>query len=149
MAIATFDYATWSIRYPELAPNVSAALAELYFIEAGIYLDNSEASPIIDVALRRVMLNALVAHIASLNGMGPGGASGLVGRVSSATEGSVSVSVADYHTPGSAAWYAQTAYGAAYWAMTAPYRNFAYVPGPIPAARYVDGFYGRGRSWQN
>ncbi|KAG1434388.1 hypothetical protein G6F55_014548 [Rhizopus delemar] len=57
--------------------------------------------------------------------------SGLVGRVSSATEGSVSVS-SDYSAPaGSAQWYLQTPYGAMYWEATAWLRVGRYVPGPI------------------
>lgn len=132
MAIALFDYAIWAARFPALATNVAEPLATSYFAEAGIYLNNTDTSPVVAVAVRLILLNLLVAHIAALNGATAASAAGLVGRISSVTEGSVTIST-DYAVPaGSAAWYAQTQYGARYWAMTAPYRTMNYVPGPEP-----------------
>jgi len=132
VAIASFNYAVWAARFPALAATVDAPLAESYFAEAGVYLNNTDTSPVVDVAIRLILLNLLVAHIAALNGATAASAAGLVGRISSVTEGSVTIST-DYAVPaGSAAWYAQTQYGAQYWAMTAPYRTMNYVPGPEP-----------------
>jgi len=128
MAVAVFDYAVWAARYPEQAASVDATLAGAYFAEAGLYLNNTDASVVSDVAIRLVLLNMLVAHIAILNGAARGG---LVGRVASATEGSVTIS-AEMEAPGTAGWYAQTAPGLAFWQATATYRTARYVPGRQP-----------------
>lgn len=136
MAVAVFSYPAWTSRYPELS-GIDATLAGEFFEEATAYLDNSATGVVpcdtVTYQPRLRFLNMLTAHIAELNR--PGG-SQLVGRISSATQGSVSVS-ADMGPPsGSAAWYNQTKYGAAYWAATAQYRAFRYVPPPNPAPRW-------------
>lgn len=130
MAVAVFDYAAWIVRYPELAGAVSEERAALFFAEAGLYLDNSDASIVQDAGLRLMLLNMLVAHIAVLAGaLEPGGRpTGLVGRVSSASEGAVSVQTDTGLTPGTAVWFQQTAYGLSFWQATKPYRSARYVP---------------------
>lgn len=137
MGIVTFDLATFRVRYPEFA-TVSDQLLDAYFDEATIYLNNTEASPVLDVVKRSLFLNMLVAHIAALNaGTNGAAASPLVGRINSATEGSVTVSVDMGAVSGSAAWYMQTKYGAAYWQATINLRGFRYVPGrSFPAQRW-------------
>ena len=144
MGVAVFSYAVWSARYPLLAPKVSEPLATSYFDEAGaFYLNNTDCSIVEDVPTRLLLLNMLVAHIALLNGAGAAGEAGLVGRISSATEGSVTIN-ADYNAaPGSEQWYAQTGPGAAYWAATARWRTMRYVPGQQPF-RGVPGYATRG-----
>jgi hypothetical protein len=134
----TFDYAAWLARFPEFAA-VPQGMAQAYWYEAGIICDNTPTSPITDMTQLGVLLNLLTAHIATLNGgltaagVTTGGAGlGLTGRISSATEGSVSVS-SEFPITGdgpNAAWYSQTPYGAAYWAMTAQYRTWRYYVGP-------------------
>lgn len=125
--VVSFDYATWVARYPEFV-GVAEPLATLYFTEAGLYLNNTPTSVVCDLDRRALLLNMLTAHIAALNAAD---ASSLVGRISSATEGSVSVS-AEYNVPGTAAWFAQTKYGAAFWQATVAKRAFRYVPPPAP-----------------
>ena len=132
MTVAVFDYTTWAARYPELAATVDAALAGIYFDEACLYLNNTDASSVVNAAKRLVLLNMLTAHIAAMN---MPGSSALVGRISNASEGSVSVA-ADYQAPGTAAWYAQTKYGAAYWQATVAYRMAKYVAPPCRPAGY-------------
>lgn len=132
MGVASFNYTAWAARYPALAPAVPEELAALYFAEAGLYLDNTDCSPVDDVTTRLVLLNMLVAHIAALNGATAAGAAGLVGRVSSATEGSVTINAELQTRPGTEQWYAQTPYGLQYWTATAVYRTAQYVPGPRP-----------------
>lgn len=130
---AIFNYAAWAARYPELAGSVLEPLATLYWDEAGLYLLNTGASQVTDIARRGVLLNMLTAHIAALNATINGQApSGLVGRVASATEGSVSVSTAASMLPGSAEWYAQTRYGLSFWTATARYRMARYYAGNVP-----------------
>lgn len=131
--VVTFSYADWSLRYPELAASVSAPLAQLYFNEASLYCDNTPTSIVRDLPTRELLLNMLTAHVASLNASLNGQESStLVGRISNATQGSVSVATQMDLPPGSAQWFAQTKYGAAYWAATARYRTMRYVPGPVP-----------------
>lgn len=132
MAVATFNYSVWSARYPALAARVDAPLAEAYFAEAGLYLDNTDASLVADVNERGLLLNMLVAHIAALNGASAAAEAGLVGRINQVTEGSVTISAEYDVAPGSEKWYAQTPYGAQYWAVTAKYRTAVYVPGRQP-----------------
>lgn len=129
MAIATFDYSAWSARYPDLAANVPESLASLYFSEAGLYLDNSDCSPVQDIGQRTMLLYMLVAHIAYLNlpETSGGNGGGMVGRVSSASRGSVSVGSEMPSQPGSAAWFNQTQYGASFWQATAWLRTARYV----------------------
>jgi len=127
--VVVFDPATFKVRYPEFV-NVSDALLQAYFDEATIYLANTEDSRVQDVAQRAVLLNMLVAHIAQMNaGSATQPASPLVGRVNTATEGSVSVGTDMGVVPFTAAWFLQTKYGASFWQATARYRTMQYVPG--------------------
>jgi len=143
-----FDYAAWQARFPEFS-GVTPPLANDYFAEATMYLDNSGAGPIQDPAQQSMLLNLLTAHIAEIYRltMGPDGnahaVSQLVGRINSATQGTVSVQ-SEYDQPqGYAQYFSQTKYGAAFWAATAAYRTAAYLPGP---QRCYGPLYG-GRPW--
>jgi hypothetical protein len=131
-AIATLDPTQFTTggRYPEFSA-VSLPLLTDYFAEAGDYLNNSGLSPIRDPLKQARIMNMITAHIAALySGAGGVAPSGLVGRVSDATEGSVHVA-ADMGAPavGTQAWFQQTKYGASAWAALAPYRRGRYVPG--------------------
>jgi hypothetical protein len=142
--IVQFDYAGWALRYPELA-SVSGPTAQLYFDDASLYLNNSACSTVQDPARRLQLLNMITAHLvklfATVNGQA---ASPLVGRISSATEGTVTVQTDIGNQPASAEFWAQTPYGFAFWQATARYRRMRYVPGP--PAQYngapVPGFMG-------
>ena len=132
-AVVEFDWARWSIRYSELTPRVTEQHAKIFFEEAGLYCDNTETSPIINLVERQQLLGLVTAHLIALNVPPPGGeVSPLVGRITSASEGSVSVSVQNDYPPGSVQWFQQTRYGAQYWAATAKYRRFLYVAGVQP-----------------
>jgi len=133
MAIVVFVPAQFKLVYPEFA-DVPDVQLEYYFSQAEIYLDNTNASPVPNVNTRKILLWMLTAHIAQLAGVLEdinGGSSGLqpVGRVSSATEGTVSVGF-EYKVPGTASWYAQTQYGAAYWEATSSVRTIHYLARP-------------------
>ena len=135
VGVVTFDYAIWSARYPELAALVSQPQAQAYFYEATLYCDNSPCSPVQDPTQLGVLLGMVTAHIAALNAALNGQPSSpLVGRINSATEGSVSVQAQMDAAPGSAQWFNQTKYGAAFWQATVQYRSMRYVPGPVPIA---------------
>ena len=133
-----FDYGAWIARYPEFS-GVSSDLAQAYFAEAGLYCANSITNPAFSLGILPTLLNMLTAHIAWLNA--PRDANGnpastgtpaapTVGRISSATEGSVTVQIDNQYEPGTPQWFQQTRYGAAYWAATAPFRTGRYVANP-------------------
>lgn len=131
MAIAVFNSTQFLARYPEFSA-VSTTKLQAYFLEAGLYLNNSDCSPVRDVCRRGLLLNMLVAHISKLGGdLSADGQSLPVGRMSQATEGTVSASFEfATPTPGSAAWFNQTQYGAAFWQTTVSLRSFRYSPRP-------------------
>ena len=125
MAKVVFDPAEFRALYPTLAHFTDTQL-NFYFAKAELKVDNSESS-CIPGHIRKILLYLLVAHFAELQARVEEGNSGLVGRISSATEGSVGASVA-YDVKGDQAqWYSQTPYGAEFWAMSAPYRSMVYV----------------------
>lgn len=129
MSTVVFDPTSFLTRFPEFS-TVNTALLGEYFIEATLKLDPTDASLVQDQNQRSVLLNLLTAHIAALEqGTGEDGPSGVVGRVSSASQGSVSVSLDYGAVSQSQAWYVQTPYGAKYWALTAQYRTMHYIPG--------------------
>jgi len=146
MSVVAFNSQAFLARYPEFS-TLNVDLLSQYFVEAGMYCRNDGGGPIVDTAVLSMLLNMLTAHIAALNG----GVNGLpaaqqVGRVSQASEGSVSVSL-EMKTESGAAWYMQTKYGAAYWQASLPYRlggSFVLDPSALlpPTA------FGVGTSWQ-
>lgn len=132
MAIVALDVDYFARRYPTI--NVSDAdLLQDYFDESCMFVNNTDSSIVSDVGERKILLHLLMAHIAALNGFdSPDGSdvsSGLVGRVTSATEGSVTVST-DYGASISEqqAYFLQTPFGADFWAKTKKYRSFMYIP---------------------
>lgn len=133
MSVVVFDYATWAARYPEFS-GVSPSLAQMYFSEATLYLNNTGCSIVHDGlpgGERAMLLNMLTAHIAASNsGVAGQPASQLVGRIANASEGSVSVGTQNDYPPGTVQWYQATKYGAAFWAATAKYRTMRYVISP-------------------
>jgi len=127
MAVVVFDPAAFKLAYPAFAA-VSDALLTNYFSLATLYLSNTDCSIVQDIQKRTTLLWLLTAHIAYLSGsLNPGNTPGLVGRVSSATEGSVSVSV-DFPTTPGAAWFSMSQWGSMYWQAVLPYRSFRYRP---------------------
>lgn len=116
-----FNYSTWIARYPEFS-EVAEQTAQMYFDEATLYCDNTAESRVPE-AQRAVLLNMLTSHIAFIASRDAES----VGRISSASEGSVSVSMAI--TPGTGEWYQQSKYGAAYWQVTLQYRKARIYPG--------------------
>jgi len=132
MGIATFDYALWSARYPTLVATTPQVLAQEYFNEATLYCDNTEQSPVPydpPVTTRLTLLNMLVAHLAALNDATREG--GITGRITSASQGNVSVST-EMNVGEKAAWFAQTQYGLNFWQASKQYRLGIYKPGPQP-----------------
>ena len=144
--VVVFVYATWAAQYPELSGSIASGQAQGYFNQACMYLDNTPCSPVTDASAggrRETILYMLTSHIAkmvaTINGQAPGG---VVGRVNSASQGSVSVS-SELNVPMSAAWFSQTSYGLMAYQALAPYRTALYVAAPrTPYVMGAPGFMG-------
>jgi Protein of unknown function (DUF4054) len=138
-AIATFVFADFIVQYPAFASAPPEATLQAYFDIAGeLYLRNDGTGRVRNVGAQTALLYMLVAHLAQLaNGADGASPNGLVGRVSSATQGSVTVAT-DYPSTPNNAWFVQTPYGASFWQATAAYRSVpAYRRGPT---RFGNGF---------
>lgn len=134
MAIVVFDIDEFRELYPKIA--ATDAQLDMFFTIAEGFLDNTECSVVKNPSERKTMLYLLVAHMASLNQQTESG-NAVVGRVSSASEGTVSISL-DYGVmDNTSRWYLQTPYGAMYFQMTKKYRSFLYRLGksPMPVRR--------------
>lgn len=149
----TFDYVFFQMRYPELSEWCTPGQAQGYFDIASLYCDNADGaqpipiirmenglwgwsgqyaigSPVTNIPRRQILLGLLTAHVAALNAPLNGQASSTaVGRLASASEGSVSVSFV-YPEVAGAEWYALTKYGLQFWQATKQYRMGKYFPGP-------------------
>lgn len=131
--VVVFDPARFVLRFPQFATyhNANPDGLQMFFDEATLLLNNTHTSLIKTLTVRTILLNLITAHIALLSGIAtPGGAGSTatqVGRVSSASEGSVTASLDMGAVPGSAAWWMQTQPGATYWTMTAQYRTMRYI----------------------
>lgn len=133
--IVSFNYALWIATYPEFTATVNPTQAQSYFTIATSIHRNDGGGPVNDTNQQLALLNMLTAHIAALFAPPAAGqpASGLVGRINSATQGSVSVQAAySSNVPQQMAWFIQTKYGALYWTATAPFRTMRYVPNRNP-----------------
>lgn len=131
MAAVELDYAAWILQFPAFN-TLTEPVVQGYWDIASEMVGNTPCCGLMPVSKRATLLNLLTAHIAQLfsgaNGQGP---SGMVGRISSATQGSVSVTAAAIGgTSPTAEWYNQTPYGALAWVLLGPYRSARYVPGP-------------------
>ncbi len=133
--IVTFDPVGWAARYTEFAYLPQATILA-YAAEAQMYLRNDGGGPVNNATVQLTLLNMVTAHVAALNAPLPNGQPGptLVGRISSASEGSVSVSAQNDYPPGTPQFFQQTKYGSAFWAASAPYRRMKYVSGAGRAA---------------
>jgi Protein of unknown function (DUF4054) len=133
-----FNYDLWVARYPEFL-NVTVELAEMYFAEACLYVDNTGMGPINDPKTLKLILNMATAHVCALNSPKLGdqfNSNGqdynpLVGRIANASEGSVSVSTDLQVEAGTPAWWMQTKYGLAAWQAQIPFRIIRYFPSLI------------------
>jgi hypothetical protein len=148
-----FDYEKWAQVYPVFAyPGgaipVSDAQAGVYFVQATMLHANDGSGPVCNPLQQSVLLNAVVAHLAAINSPPAGQveASAIVGRISSASEGSVSVVTENTYPPGTAQYWQQTKYGSFYWEATKSFRRAQYKPNPRSGANpYLPGWgYGSG-----
>ncbi|HGK4602799.1 TPA: DUF4054 domain-containing protein [Yersinia enterocolitica] len=130
MAIVVFDITKFRAMFPEFS-NVADDLLPFLFDQATDYLNNSDFSLVDNVIKRERLLYLLMAHLAYMrygDVKGDGG-SGMVGRLSSASEGSVSASSEAGVVEFRYMWYTQSPYGMDYWQATKVYRMANYYPG--------------------
>ena len=153
-----FSYSDWMAQYPQFATTVTTApQAQNYFNQATLYCSNNDGtstgnpggslgypgSPLIpyDTTVnppkydRLYILYLLTAHVAQLTvGCVIAGAvvppGPLVGRINSATQGSVSVGTDVGTVPAGAAWFYQTQFGIMAYTAMAPYRTARYRASP-------------------
>ena len=139
MAVVTFNPEEFRDQYPEFKGLSDAVLLRM-FDWANLYLCNHDNSPVPDQARRKVLLYLLTAHCCALwyqsqanAGSGPssGVPMGNVGRLNSASEGSVSVGFDYTVTPGGE-WFTQTQYGASFWQAVRSLIGFRYISMRIP-----------------
>jgi len=131
---ASFDPAYFASRYPEFA-GIAATTAPGYFLESGVYLNNTGTSPVQDPGTQKVLMHMLTAHLAELyDATSARGSQALVGRITDASEGTVKVHADMGPVPGTAAWFLQTKYGASFWQAVRPYLGFRYRGAPRPAS---------------
>jgi hypothetical protein len=151
----TFDYNAFVGMYPEFAA-ITPQMAANYFLMSNQYFANSPDNPALAVGIEHMTMLAYMctAHIAFL--LAPRDANGrpaavgqpaspIVGRVNSASQGSVSIG-AELQGSGSPseAFFTQTQYGFMFWQATAQYRTWRYAANPtyVPSAIFP---MGRGR----
>lgn len=129
-AIGVLVVADFQAAYPAFSTLTPEQVQSLFDV-ATIFLRNDGTGPCRVVATQTRLLYMLTAHLAQLTyGANGGGNAGMVGRISSASEGSVLVGT-EFDGPPNAAWFSQTQYGATFWQATVAYRMVAgYVPGP-------------------
>lgn len=143
--VVVFDPDKFLAQYPEMQQASTAftwfaeaqdkvSLLQSWFRQAELILNNTHCSVVKNLVEREILLFLLVRHFAELHSRAVQG--GLVGRISSATEGSVSVSAEMPIASPSSAWFYQTPFGANFWQMTLKYRGFRYVAGGRYAGRW-------------
>lgn len=149
--IVQFDYPSWIALFPQfnyLGPTQVTA----YFNLATAFNRNDGGGPVTSPQLQSTLLNLATAHLVQLfapkaDGQAP---APIVGRINSASQGSVSVGAEMPSTP-NAAWWNQTPFGAAYWQVSAPFRTMRYLPGPFkpvePWPVAGSGFIGNTPGW--
>jgi uncharacterized protein DUF4054 len=138
-AAVTFDFARFTAAFPEFAA-LSPLQGQAFFNRACLLFANDQCNPAFPDGNMEMLLFLLTAHLAWLNA--PRDASGnpaatgtppppIVGRINSASEGSVSVG-AEWSGSGSPseAWFLQSRYGAEWWQATAQYRTARYSARP-------------------
>lgn len=129
--VTVFDFSEFIALYPTFAC-LNGLAAQGYFDLAAVYHRNDGFGPVKLAAQQKTLMYLMTAHVATLMASGANGGAAPVGRLSSASEGSVSASfelAASMNM--NQAWFAQSQYGLMYWQATAGYRQMRYVV-PVP-----------------
>lgn len=134
--VVQFSATEFNLLYPEFS-GLDPVLQQNSFVDATSLLNNSCGSIVQDAVQRMAWLYTLTAHCLLIDrGTNDGNGNvtppqGIVGRISSAAEGSVSVA-SEYNNDvtQSEAYYIQTKYGAKFWEQTSSYRTMHYIGPP-------------------
>lgn len=116
MNVVIFDADEFLSIYPQFQNVFTPEQLGIFFNAACLLLDNTENSKVTDLTERKTLLYMLVCHIATLQQRG----TGMVGLLTSATEGKVSANLQAYTSNPN--WYSQTQCGSMFWLATAKYR---------------------------
>lgn len=134
--VVVFEPALFSQQFPQFA-TVGAPALQFNFQRAALQLNNSCGSRVTNASERELLLLLLTAHVTALtNGVNGQPPAGIVGHVSHAQQGSVSVSASVGTMAYGQAYYMQTQWGAEYWQATAKYRTMRYIPAPAVCADF-------------
>jgi hypothetical protein len=142
-----FSYTKWIALFPEFR-GCSPEQGEAWWMRANFYCANSVFNPAYGsngTGILEMLLYLVTSHLAFM--YAPRDANGcpaqtgspaapIVGRINTASEGSVSVQT-EWDSGGtspSEAFFLQTKYGAEYWQATAPYRTMRYAAQPTIVA---------------
>jgi hypothetical protein len=126
----TFDNNQWYAQFPEFKRVIPATVSAMFTV-ATTLIRNDGGGPIRDAQAQQNALYYATAHLIRL--FYPPGNNGepydFTGRISSATEGSVTVAT-ELNLPVNpgAAWWTQTPYGFAAWQILASDRTMRYFP---------------------
>lgn len=136
--VFVFDPVLFKAIYPQFSSMPDDLL--MYFFEKAesTLLDNTE-SACVPLKERKILFYLLVAHFAELQDRINEGNGSMVGNITSASEGSVSIGVqALQSNSATGSWLNQTPYGAEYWVLTAKYRQMLYIAenAPMPVNRF-------------
>lgn len=124
MGVVTLDVAEWKSKYEQYNALTDQQVKDLFYA-ATTCLENTTQSVIADEDKRKYFLYLLTAHFAYLfyvDANGNGGMTGMVGRLSSASEGSVSVGSEISSAPLNVEFFLQSPYGFTFWQATKIYR---------------------------
>jgi hypothetical protein len=132
-AWAPWNFTEFTAQHPEFNPTDPDLALSWWNAATGLHA-NDGRGPVTDLQTQKYLLYLLTAHIGARApggiGAGAGVPSFLVGAITSASQGPISVSSTPITGGGAlGAWFNTTAYGSQYWALTAPFRLFRYRPG--------------------
>lgn len=134
--VVQFDNTEFTSAWPEFT-GIPLGKNQTAFNLATLLLNNSCGSIISDASQRLTLLYILTAHVGFIiNGTNDGAGNvnppyAVVGRLASATEGSVTAAVEwSSEVSDSEAFYLQSKYGALFWTATAFIRTMHYIGPP-------------------
>jgi hypothetical protein len=145
--VVTFNWMTFRTWFPEFSC-MTEAQGQAYFDMAGLYCANSQQNPIFCFGILPQVLMLVTAHVAWLfaprDDNGNPAAQGtpappIVGRINSATQGSVSFGATLDGGAGSPSqdFFTQTRYGYAAWQAMAAGRTARYIANPTTVGSVV------------
>lgn len=131
----TLNFDAWIAQFPEFSNTVSEVQFQLWLVVATTLHRNDGGGPVSNVQSQTVLLSLALAHLCFIYlGTNTQPSAQVVGRINSASEGSVAVTT-DYgaNVSQSEAFWTQSKYGALYFQMTSVYRVMRYIPNPRPS----------------